>query len=29
GQALHWIAFPEPCSTPGAVRQALVAMARR
>ncbi len=29
GQALHWLAFPEPCSTPGAVRQALVAMARR
>ncbi|RRV66512.1 HugZ family protein [Stutzerimonas stutzeri] len=29
GQALHWLAFPEPCATPGAVRQALVAMARR
>lgn len=29
GQALHWLAFPEPCATPGAVRQALVAMVRR
>jgi hypothetical protein len=28
GQALHWLAFPEPCETPMAVRQALVAMAR-
>ncbi len=28
GQAIHWFAFPAPCSTPGAVRQALVALAR-
>ena len=29
GQAIHWLAFPDPCNNPGAVRQALVAMARR
>jgi hypothetical protein len=28
GSALHWLAFAEPCATPGAVRQALVALAR-
>lgn len=28
GQAIHWLAFPEPCSDPGVVRQALVSMAR-
>ena len=28
GHAIHWIAFPATCTTPGAVRQALVAMAR-
>ena len=28
GQALYWLAFPQPCATPMAVRQALVAMAR-
>lgn len=28
GQALHWLPFAEPCETPLAVRQALVAMAR-
>ncbi len=29
GQALHWLPFAETCETPLAVRQALVAMARR
>lgn len=29
GHAIHWLAFPESCTSPGAVRQALVAMARR
>ncbi|AHL76566.1 heme iron utilization protein [Stutzerimonas stutzeri] len=29
GQTIHWLAFPDPCDNPGAVRQALVAMARR
>ncbi|WP_312842625.1 HugZ family pyridoxamine 5'-phosphate oxidase [Stutzerimonas nitrititolerans] len=29
GQALHWLPFAEICETPLAVRQALVAMARR
>jgi putative heme iron utilization protein len=29
GQAIHWLAFPDPCHNAGAVRQALVAMARR
>lgn len=28
GQTIHWLAFPAPCDNPGAVRQALVAMAR-
>lgn len=28
GQALYWLAFPEVCGNPGAVRQALVALAR-
>jgi len=28
GQAIHWLAFPASCLNPGAVRQALVAMAR-
>jgi len=28
GQRLFWLAFAEPCATPQAVRQALVAMAR-
>ncbi|WP_407291927.1 HugZ family protein [Stutzerimonas zhaodongensis] len=28
GQSIHWLAFPADCTTPGAVRQALVAMAR-
>lgn len=28
-QAIHWLAFPDTCNTPGAVRQALVSMARR
>lgn len=28
GQAVYWLAFPSACSNPGAVRQALVAMAR-
>ncbi|MES2820601.1 MAG: HugZ family protein [Pseudomonadota bacterium] len=27
-QGLHWLAFAEPCASPGAVRQALVALAR-
>jgi hypothetical protein len=27
GQALHWLEFPQSCSTAGAVRQALVALA--
>lgn len=29
GHAIHWLAFPHSCTSPGAVRQALVAMARR
>ncbi len=29
GQALHWLPFADTCQTPLAVRQALVAMARR
>ena len=29
GAALHWLPFAAPCATPLAVRQALVAMARR
>lgn len=29
GQTVHWLAFPGVCTNPGAVRQALVAMARR
>lgn len=29
GHSIHWLAFPEICTSPGAVRQALVAMARR
>ena len=29
GQAIHWLAFADSCTSPGAVRQALVAMARR
>lgn len=29
GQAIHWLAFPDSCTSAGAVRQALVAMARR
>nr|WP_272888926.1 DUF2470 domain-containing protein [Stutzerimonas stutzeri] len=28
GQAVHWLAFSGVCTSPGAVRQALVAMAR-
>jgi len=28
GQAIHWLAFPGACANPGAVRKALVAMAR-
>jgi hypothetical protein len=28
GAALHWLAFPQPCSTPVEVRQTLVALAR-
>ncbi|PZR35536.1 MAG: heme iron utilization protein, partial [Ectopseudomonas oleovorans] len=28
GQSLYWLPFPEPCSNPGAVRQALVQLAR-
>ena len=28
GQAIHWQAFPDTCDNPGAVRQALVSMAR-
>lgn len=28
GQAIHWLAFPEPCATAGEVRKALVAMAK-
>ncbi|MDO9321194.1 MAG: DUF2470 domain-containing protein [Pseudomonas sp.] len=28
GTVLHWLAFPQPCSTPLEVRQALVALAR-
>ena len=28
GQALHWLPFPVPCDSPGAVRQALVQLAR-
>ncbi|AYC34172.1 HugZ family protein [Pseudomonas cavernae] len=28
GQALHWLAFPTSCNNPGAVRQALVQLAR-
>ena len=28
GAALHWLPFAEPCSDPGEVRQALVALAR-
>ncbi len=27
GQALHWLAFPEPCNTPTQVREALVLLA--
>lgn len=29
GHAIHWLPFPNSCTNPGAVRQALVAMARR
>ncbi|NKQ11896.1 DUF2470 domain-containing protein [Pseudomonas sp. SST3] len=29
GRAIHWLTFPATCTNPGAVRQALVAMARR
>lgn len=29
GHAVRWLPFPDSCSNPGAVRQALVAMARR
>jgi putative heme iron utilization protein len=29
GHAIYWLAFPDSCVNPGAVRQALVAMARR
>ena len=29
GHAVHWLAFPASCTSPGAVRQALVAMAKR
>jgi heme iron utilization protein len=28
GQTIHWLAFPASCTNPGAVRQALVTMAR-
>ncbi|MFI8745337.1 HugZ family protein [Pseudomonas sp. NPDC077186] len=28
GQSLHWLPFPAPCGNPGAVRQALVQLAR-
>ncbi|BBT15214.1 HugZ family pyridoxamine 5'-phosphate oxidase [Metapseudomonas otitidis] len=28
GQSIHWLPFPTSCNTPGAVRQALVALAR-
>ncbi|UVE18625.1 DUF2470 domain-containing protein [Pseudomonas sp. LS44] len=28
GQSLHWLAFPTSCNNPGAVRQALVLLAR-
>ncbi len=28
GASVHWLAFPQPCSTPLEVRQALVALAR-
>lgn len=28
GRSIHWLAFPAECTSPGAVRQALVAMAR-
>jgi putative heme iron utilization protein len=28
GQALHWLPFPTSCNNPGAVRQALVSLAR-
>lgn len=28
GQSLHWLPFPAPCDNPGAVRQALVQLAR-
>ena len=28
GQSLYWLPFPAPCSNPGAVRQALVQLAR-
>ncbi|MNP57401.1 hypothetical protein D3C76_1522260 [compost metagenome] len=28
GQALHWLPFPTSCNNPGAVRQALVQLAR-
>jgi len=28
GQALYWLAFPEPCNTPTQVREALVLLAR-
>ena len=28
GQSLYWLPFPEPCCNPGAVRQALVQLAR-
>jgi hypothetical protein len=29
GHAIHWLAFPDSCTSPGAVRQALVALAKR
>jgi putative heme iron utilization protein len=28
GKGLHWLAFPTSCNNPGAVRQALVLLAR-
>ena len=28
GQVVHWLAFPTSCNNPGAVRQALVQLAR-
>nr|MBO2510494.1 heme iron utilization protein [Gammaproteobacteria bacterium] len=28
GRVLHWLPFPTPCNNPGAVRQALVSLAR-